>query len=952
MIVVSSYCKRKPSLNRITLTLLILFFAFSGSWAQAQNRTDQVGPGEDASFDKIVLSEEALNRIANTVADKRQEKLAAGAAFKSSPASQQVLAAARSSLPINAADETYTSDYFDTQAGDDFSFPEDTHDFCRASFMSDTALQDYYLNASINLNETLVATLNWTTDADYDLYLFDAAGYPVGDADPEADFSGTNGIAAQGAGDPLEETATISHDRGATTGTADFVVVVDRFRGAIDNNLSVTISGNDGAFSILEYVSANGLSYVNADTDAVVGVLVDGLTISAEEAMRFNVQFTTDGCAQSVVFSLVDDMGNEVVDGDPIAITDSDLPFFAAFGDDNGDYVSRMLGPGTYTLTATPYSQGGGNGANNPPLEATFTVAEMPMDSVVVDNPGDQTIDEQTEITVDIDATDSSGGTLTFSIDQASVDAGMVIDPDTGVITWTPTEEQGPGIYPVTVTATSSNMISGSATFNINVLEVNLPPELQPIADATVEVGATFTETAVASDPDIPENTLTFSLDTASTDAGITIDASSGAISWTPGQDNVGTTSVTVTVTDEGGLSDSETFTITVGDPNAAAIISFTLVDENNNPINPRYDPIQPGDTLDLVALPINLALRANPQDPGSLIETVAINLNITLLSGNANAPINETDGDGEPYVLDWLNSGNYNSPAIFPVGSYAVTGTPSGSADPSQYTAGSVDFTVIGPRISNYTLIDADADEVIPEHDPIVDGAVINLNELGAPSYNIRANTIDFGQNNETGETDTSDGRTRAIDLVKFTLPGQNGVRDQESFRPYAVFSDCIQDGSPNECKVDLDPPFTPATQPNYQSWTPTPGDNFLLSGTPFFRNDPDGALGGATVTFSIVGSINALDDVLPDTPTLKANYPNPFNPVTTIVFSLPESMQVKLTVHDMLGRVVKVLIDGTMNDGFHEASFEAGSLASGMYLYRLETPNGVQVRPMTLLK
>jgi hypothetical protein len=80
--------------------------------------------------------------------------------------------------------------------------------------------------------------------------------------------------------------------------------------------------------------------------------------------------------------------------------------------------------------------------------------------------------------------------------------------------------------------------------------------------------------------------------------------------------------------------------------------------------------------------------------------------------------------------------------------------------------------------------------------------------------------------------------------------------------------------------------------------------------------------------------------------------NFPNPFNPVTTIRFGLPATALVRVAVYDMLGREIKVLVDGAMPAGFHEVTFDAGSLASGLYLYRLETPEGVQVRPMTLLK
>ena len=89
-----------------------------------------------------------------------------------------------------------------------------------------------------------------------------------------------------------------------------------------------------------------------------------------------------------------------------------------------------------------------------------------------------------------------------------------------------------------------------------------------------------------------------------------------------------------------------------------------------------------------------------------------------------------------------------------------------------------------------------------------------------------------------------------------------------------------------------------------------------------------------------------------IPDAFTLEANYPNPFNPQTTIQFGLPEAATVSLRVYDMTGRQVAELVHGTLEAGVHEVQLEAGHLPSGSYLYRLETPQGIQSRVMTLLK
>jgi len=83
-----------------------------------------------------------------------------------------------------------------------------------------------------------------------------------------------------------------------------------------------------------------------------------------------------------------------------------------------------------------------------------------------------------------------------------------------------------------------------------------------------------------------------------------------------------------------------------------------------------------------------------------------------------------------------------------------------------------------------------------------------------------------------------------------------------------------------------------------------------------------------------------------------LEGSYPNPFNPATTIRFSLPEPAQVRLVVFDVLGRQVRVLLDGTREAGAHEVVFDADGLPSGTYLYRLETMRGSFVRTMLLAR
>ncbi|QXD16905.1 T9SS type A sorting domain-containing protein [Rhodocaloribacter litoris] len=90
----------------------------------------------------------------------------------------------------------------------------------------------------------------------------------------------------------------------------------------------------------------------------------------------------------------------------------------------------------------------------------------------------------------------------------------------------------------------------------------------------------------------------------------------------------------------------------------------------------------------------------------------------------------------------------------------------------------------------------------------------------------------------------------------------------------------------------------------------------------------------------------------VLPAAFTLGANYPNPFGPETTIPFALPRHATVRLAVYDLAGRRVATLADGDFPPGFHEVTWDARALASGVYLVRLEAGDFVQSRKLTLVR
>jgi len=145
------------------------------------------------------------------------------------------------------------------------------------------------------------------------------------------------------------------------------------------------------------------------------------------------------------------------------------------------------------------------------------------------------------------------------------------------------------------------------------------------------------------------------------------------------------------------------------------------------------------------------------------------------------------------------------------------------------------------------------------------------------------------------------------------------------------------------------------------WQNWTPFPVTGVQLdAGTQILRFEVDSdsdkrgwlySLNWIDIAVSTSTSIeDGQEQVL--TFALEANYPNPFNPSTSIRYSLPESMPVRLDVYAMTGERVATLVNTAMPAGVHTVDFDASNLASGVYVYQIQTPAGKINRKMTLIK
>jgi hypothetical protein len=130
---------------------------------------------------------------------------------------------------------------------------------------------------------------------------------------------------------------------------------------------------------------------------------------------------------------------------------------------------------------------------------------------------------------------------------------------------------------------------------------------------------------------------------------------------------------------------------------------------------------------------------------------------------------------------------------------------------------------------------------------------------------------------------------------------------------------------------------------------------ESYFPSNGDWFGPNINGADSTMNQMIDVVDATSIEDVIIDGIPSrfvLEQNYPNPFNPTTKIRYALEESANVQLSIVDLSGRVLEVLDGGRRNAGIYEATFDAGDLPSGTYLYRLEAGNFVETRTMVLVK
>ena len=458
----------------------------------------------------------------------------------------------------------------------------------------------------------------------------------------------------------------VVNDNGGTATAANFTLHVKS--GATD----VASSPFTGSETGYDLILAPGTYAVSEDahsgytqTGITGACAVDG-TITAAAGNNYTCTITNDD--------------NVPVNHAPVASDqslstneDTSLPVTLSATDIDGNTLAYSIvsGPSHGTLgtlsgnavTYTPDANYNGSDsftwkANDGSLDsntATVSITVNPVnDPPVLSNvPASATINELVSYTFTATASDVDGDTLTFSLSGAP--AGATIDSSTGAFSWTPTEAQGPGVYPFSVVVSDGNGGSNTESITITVNEVNQAPVASG-ASVSTHVNTALPVTLVATDGDIPANTLTDSIVSGPTN-GTLGSISGNSVTYTPNTNYTGSDSFTWKANDGSLDSNTATINITVGNdaPTLAAIsdqtvdelttLSLTAVgtDPNSDPLTFSLSGAPAGATIDSSTGAFSWT-PTEAQGPGVYPVTVSVTDGVSTDSKSFNVTVNEVN--------------------------------------------------------------------------------------------------------------------------------------------------------------------------------------------------------------------------------------------------------------------------------------------------------------------
>lgn len=366
----------------------------------------------------------------------------------------------------------------------------------------------------------------------------------------------------------------------------------------------------------------------------------------------------------------------------------------------------------------------------------------------------------------------------------------------------------------------------------------------------------------------------------------------------------------------------ADLFPILSAETQSRAIDPFE--DSDSNPLFSRTtfdERFKVRNTLD----PEPPALDSNPASP-------AVQIPLPVRIGREVSVIVDTDGDG--FISAWIDLNR------------------DGSWQPTEAVINSRQLVEEGTRVESFVFTVPNVSE---------DGDYWIRMRLGRTADFLTAAGITFGG-------DIRDMLIRivtsgsSISGIAYTdLNGNIQPDDQDDILDgMTIFADL--NGNRNQ---DVEEPFTMTDENGFYiltlpgagtyaimpSYPDRPGWTYEGSPITVTVNDDEDLTVNLNVGFVIV-SDNEHKPNLPEVVKLHQNYPNPFNPTTNISFEIPSASHVRLSIFDVTGRLVRVLVDESMPAGSYLRQFDATDLTSGLYLLRLESSGVVATGKMMLIK
>ena len=324
--------------------------------------------------------------------------------------------------------------------------------------------------------------------------------------------------------------------------TGLFEWTTDEFSGGLFFNIDVRVTDSDGLSDERRFrITVNE---VNSDPSISA---IEDLSLGQDQPLSIQVNATdsdrsADGVADVLSFSLISPPAGATI---------------SATGEILWAPTPEQLGSGESFVFTVEVSDGNGGSATE-----SFTVT-IDNQSPVLDFIENRQIDELETVQVQLTATDPNGNDDDLVFELVNGPVGSTLDPATGLFVWTPNEFAGGfDFFNIDVRVTDAEGLSDSQRFRIVVIETNAIPVLESIDNVFVDAGESVSIQSVATDSDVPADTLSFTL--TESPAGATI-SDEGLILWTPEATvTAGTFEFTVRVSDGNGGSATESFTVTI----------------------------------------------------------------------------------------------------------------------------------------------------------------------------------------------------------------------------------------------------------------------------------------------------------------------------------------------------------------------------------------------------